>query len=73
MAYYALQLQQQHSQQQERQLDDSCCDDGPHRHDQLSATKIESMFKEFKTHRSAIDFDSQFIKSVLVKQDDEFH
>jgi len=67
MAYYALQLHQENAQQQEQWFD---YDNRPPHRDQLSAVKIESMFKEFKTHRSAIDFDSQFIKSVIVKQDD---
>jgi hypothetical protein len=67
MAYYALQVHQENIQQQELQFDH---DNRPPHHDQLSAAKIESMFKEFKTHRSAIDFDSQFIKSVIVKQED---
>jgi hypothetical protein len=58
IAYYALQLNQENT-QQEQLLDH---DNRPPSHcKQLSAAKIESMFKEFKTHQSAIDFDSQLL------------
>ncbi len=38
---------------------------------QITAAKIEHMVKEFKTHLCAMDFDSAFIKSVMVKKEDK--
>jgi hypothetical protein len=35
----------------------------------LANAKIESMVKDFKTHRCALDFDSAFIKSVITKKE----
>jgi hypothetical protein len=64
MAYFTLhhQQQQEHQEQQSITTNETCC--------QLSAVKIESMVKEFKTHRCALDFDSAFIKSVIIKQEE---
>ena len=38
---------------------------------QITPAKIEHMVKEFKTHRCAMDFDGAFIKSVMVKKEDQ--
>jgi hypothetical protein len=38
---------------------------------QITPAKIEHMVKEFKTHRCAMDFDSAFIKSIMVKKEDQ--
>ena len=36
-----------------------------------SPVKVEKLLKEFKTHRSAMDFDSNFCKAVFVDNDDD--
>lgn len=61
MAYITLHQQQQQEQQQQSIMNEHC---------QLSAVKIESMVKEFKTHHCALDFDSAFIKSIIIKQEE---
>jgi hypothetical protein len=38
---------------------------------QITPAKIEHMVKEFETHHCAMDFDSVFIKSIMVKKEDE--
>ncbi len=38
---------------------------------QITQVKIEQLVKEFKTHRCAMDFDSSFIKSVMVKMEEQ--
>jgi len=36
-----------------------------------SPVKVEKLLKEFKTHKSAMDFDSNFCKAVFVDNDDD--
>ena len=36
-----------------------------------SPVKVENLLKEVKTHRSAMDFDSNFCKAVFVDNDDD--
>ncbi len=38
---------------------------------QITQVKIEQLVKEFKTHRCDMDFDSSFIKSVMVKMEEQ--
>jgi hypothetical protein len=38
---------------------------------QTTKVKIEQLVKEFKTHCCAMDFDSSFIKSVMVKMEEQ--
>jgi hypothetical protein len=64
IAYYTLQLQQ--NERQEQQQHETFLANGD---TQLSSAKIESMVKDFKTHRCALDFDSAFIKSVITKKE----
>jgi hypothetical protein len=68
LAYYAL-----HQQQQEQQAIGIRAADNlaTSETSQLTTVKIEQMVKQFKTHRCAVDFDSAFIKSVIVKKDNE--
>jgi hypothetical protein len=40
---------------------------------QLTTVKIEQMVKQFKTHHCIVDFDSTFIKLVIVKKDNYFY
>ncbi len=68
LAYYAL-----HQQQQEQQAIGIRAADNlaTLETSQLTTVKIEQMVKQFKTHRCSVDFDSAFIKSVIVKKDNE--
>jgi len=36
---------------------------------QITPMKIESLVKDFKTHRCALDFDKGFIKTVITKKE----
>ena len=68
LAYYALRKQQQEQQAIGNQAAENLATSEAL---QLTTVKIEQMVKQFKTHRCAVDFDSAFIKSVIVKKDNE--
>jgi len=67
LAYHALNLQQL---QQVSGKDDNIIS-MLQNEAQITPAKIEHMVKEFKTHRCAMDFDGAFIKSVMVKKEDQ--
>jgi hypothetical protein len=67
LAYHALNLQQQ--QQASGEADNIVAT--LQNEAQITPAKIEHMVKEFKTHCCAMDFDGAFIKSVMVKKEDQ--
>jgi hypothetical protein len=62
LAYYTLQQNQQQNEQRDLATGEKT---------QLTTVKIEQMVKQFKTHHCAVDFDSTFINSIIVKKEDE--
>ncbi len=65
LAYYALCQQQQEQQAIGNQAAENLATSEA---SELTTVKIEQMVKQFKTHHCAVDFDSAFIKSVIVKK-----
>jgi hypothetical protein len=59
---YILAYQALHSQEEEQQQPSSTTH-------QITPMKIESLVKDFKTHRCALDFDKGFIKTVITKKE----
>ncbi len=68
LAYYFLRQQQQEQQAIGNQAAENLA---TLEASQLTTVKIEQMVKQFKTHCCAVDFDSAFIKSVIVKEENE--
>jgi len=63
---YILAYQALHSLEENREQQPSTTSRDAH---QITPMKIESLVKDFKTHRCALDFDKGFIKTVITKKE----
>jgi dihydropteroate synthase len=62
---YILAYQALHSQEESEQQQPSTTSRDTH---QITPMKIESLVKDFKTHRCVLDFDKGFIKTVIQRK-----